>query len=576
MSTERNPKPPSGKRILQGAALLGGAALVSKLIGTVQKIPLQNYAGDEVFGLYSAVYALAVMWMTLAAAGVPTAVSALVAEREAEGDESGAQRIVRWSLGLLCASGLAAFAALQFGAPLFADWMGAQGAEAAIRTSSIALLVAPATAVLRGYRQGQMRMLRPAVSQVADQTARVAFMLVMLAWAVSSGWSAPAVAAAVHGGLAAGAVAGLAAMLWPERSRKDEGVWIPGSGAKKTFSANPGERPTRIVFLPESRKALVRSIIGVALPVAAASVVAPLFGLIDAFTIPRLLQQEGADPAQSLALFGVYNRGIALLQLVLMGAAGAAAALVPALTASRARGGDAADAADKAANALRWAWWLGGAAAIGLALLASPIDVALFADDAGSLAIALLAPAAVFGTVQAVSGGLLQGRGDLRSPAVNLAVAAVFKLALNALLVPAYGITGAAAGMVGAYAAAALLNALSLRQKLAVPSVRLAAAWRPAAALAVMAAAVAAAALTLGALTHGLPARAGALLTALPGVAVGAAVFAGALIAAGAVGPRQWRELPGCAAGSRMDAWLTRLQAAAGRLAPSSPTSREG
>src|SRR4051794_1360653 len=96
-----------GKKALwHGAALLGGAALLSKLIGTLQKIPLQNMAGDEVFGLYSAVYALAVMWMTLASAGIPVAVSVLVAERKAHGDEHGAQRVLRWSLGLLSLSGI--------------------------------------------------------------------------------------------------------------------------------------------------------------------------------------------------------------------------------------------------------------------------------------------------------------------------------------------------------------------------------------------------------------------------------------------------------------------------------------
>jgi O-antigen/teichoic acid export membrane protein len=582
MRMDPNEKHARGQAVLKGAALLGGAALVSKLIGTLQKIPLQNFAGDEVFGLYSAVYAFAVLWMTLAAAGVPTAVSALVAEREADGDELGAQRVVRWSLGLLCASGMLAFIMLQLGARLFAGWMGAPEAASAIRTSSIALLFAPAAAALRGYRQGQMNMLRPAVSQIIEQSARVAFMLIMLGIAVASGWSVSASTAAVHGGLAAGAAAGLILMLWPERPYGGKaGVWIRRREAaagrtSTTPERSDGDNKTkRILYWPESRRSLVKRIISVALPVAAASVVAPLFGLIDAFTIPRLLQREGADSLWAIAQFGVYNRGIALLQLILMAAAGAAAALVPALTAARVRGDDSSTT-ERAAFTLRLAWWFGGAAAVGLALLAAPIDIALFADAKGSAAIALLAPAALFGALQAVSGALLQGRGDLRSPAVNLAAAAVFKLALNAALVPAYGITGAAAAMVAAYAAAALLNALSLRPRLAVPGPRLATAWRSAAALIGMAVAVAATAFALGALTHGLPARAGALLTALPGVAVGVAAFAAGLIAAGAVGPQQWRELPGLSAASRADVWLLRLYAAVRRQSPSSPHSREG
>ncbi len=571
MSTEPSRKS-AGRIVLQGAALLGGAALLSKLIGTLQKIPLQNVGGDEVFGIYSAVNALAVMWITLAAAGVPTAVSALVAEREADGDKFGARRLVRWAFGLMCASGLLAFAALQAGASLFAGWMGVPEAAAAIRSSSIALLFAPAAAVLRGYRQGQMSMVRPAVSQVAEQSARVAFMLVMLILAVQAGWSAPAVAAAVHGGLAAGATAGLAVMLWPERPGRKT-VWFPQTGVKRP-QAEDGKKPVRVVWLPESRFTLVKRILAVALPIAAASAVAPLFGLIDAFQVPGLLQRQGATNASAaIAEFGVYNRGIALLQLILMAASGAASALVPALTAARTRGDAPQQTAERAVFALRISWWLGSAAAIGLAVLAEPINVALFADPAGSSAIVLLAPAALFGTLQAVSSGILQGRGDLRSPAVNLAVAAVFKLALNILLVPAHGIRGAAVAMAAAYGAAALLNALSLRQRLALPGLRAAAAWRPAAALAAMAAAVAAAAFALRALTHGLPARGAALLTALPGVAVGVIVFAAGLIAAGAIGPQQWRALPGCAAGSRADAWLGRLHAVLRRGASASPTS---
>jgi O-antigen/teichoic acid export membrane protein len=210
------------KAIWQGAALLGGAALLSKLIGTLQKIPLQNMAGDEVFGLYSAVYALAVMWMTLASAGIPVAVSVLVAERTAHGDEHGAQRVLRWSLGLLCMSGFIMFCLLWFGSDLFASWMSLESAAPAIRMSSLALLFAPATAVLRGYRQGQMRMLRPAISQLSEQIARVAFMLTALVWAVHASWSPSSTAAAVHGGLAAGAVAGLIAMLWYTGNNRSE------------------------------------------------------------------------------------------------------------------------------------------------------------------------------------------------------------------------------------------------------------------------------------------------------------------------------------------------------------------
>ncbi|MFC4303367.1 polysaccharide biosynthesis protein, partial [Cohnella boryungensis] len=487
---------PGKKALWQGAALLGGAALLSKLIGTLQKIPLQNIAGDEVFGLYSAVYALAVMWMTLAAAGIPVAVSVLVAERTAQGDEQGARRVLRWALLLLIGSGLAMFGLLWAGADVFARWMGQESAAAAIRMSSLALLFAPATAVLRGDSQGRMNMLRPAVSQLVEQTARVAFMLGALLLAVDAAWSPSSTAAAVHGGLAAGALAGLAVMLiFAARAGERRPLSLSAVGLRKNYAEGGTVRPAvRPVTLPESRPALVKKIVRVAIPVAVASVVAPLFGLIDAFSIPRLLQEDGGEGAWTMTQFGVYNRGVALLQLIIMGAAGAAAAIVPALTTDRARGDDGAFVS-RAVFAMRFAWWLGCAAAVGLALLAGPINTALFGDDSGTAAMALVALAAAGGTLQAVSAALLQGMGAMRAPAVNLAAAALFKLSLNVALVPAYGIEGAAAAMAAAYAIAALLNALSLRQRVRLPAPRAQLAWRSGAALAAMAAAVALAAL---------------------------------------------------------------------------------
>jgi O-antigen/teichoic acid export membrane protein len=236
-----------------------------------------------------------------------------------------------------------------------------------------------------------------------------------------------------------------------------------------------------------------------------------------------------------------------------MAAGGASGALVPALTAARTRG-DLSEQRQQAAFAQRLGWWFGGAAAVGLALLARPVNISLFADANGTTAMAIMAFAALFGTLQAVSASLLQGLGDLRSPALHLAAAVLVKAALNALLAPSLGIDGAAASALAAYGLAALLNALALRRRLpqqaaaaratAAAGSASRAALRLALALAAMAAAVALLAALLDLLTRGLTPRASALLTALPCIAAGALVFAAALVATGALAPRDWRALP--------------------------------
>ncbi len=79
----------SKRLLMNGVVLMAGAALLSKLIGVFQKIPLQNLAGDRVFGIYNAVYPFYQLAAVLATAGLPTAVSLLIAERLRKGMRHG-------------------------------------------------------------------------------------------------------------------------------------------------------------------------------------------------------------------------------------------------------------------------------------------------------------------------------------------------------------------------------------------------------------------------------------------------------------------------------------------------------
>ena len=88
----------------------GGGYAVSKVIGTLQKIPLQNVAGDRVFGIYNAVYPFYQLLLVMVTAGFPVAVSLLVAQHEAVGDRMGARHVLKASVLLLAVSGLAGFA----------------------------------------------------------------------------------------------------------------------------------------------------------------------------------------------------------------------------------------------------------------------------------------------------------------------------------------------------------------------------------------------------------------------------------------------------------------------------------
>ncbi|CAM4517396.1 O-antigen/teichoic acid export membrane protein [Paenibacillus endophyticus] len=529
--------------LASGVVLMAGAALLSKLIGVFQKIPLQNLAGDRVFGIYNAVYPFYQLAAVLATAGLPTAVSLLIAERLRKGnDPEGVRRTLYAALLLLGVTGIVAFGLMWSGAETTAGWIGDSDTAGAIRSVSFALLLSPFVAALRGYAQGLGRMGLSAASQVVEQMIRVGTMLLVLALSWSAGWEESTIAAGVMSGSAFGACAALVVLgLQSWRARRREKL-SPQAGLLR---------------------AEMKKLAMIALPVALGAAVVPVLGVVDAFMVPRLLQEGGATEAESMSLFGIYSRAQPLVQLVVMVAGAAAAALVPGLVLARMRGAYS-QLRVQLSFAERASWAIGAAAALGLVMLAEPLNRMLYQDSAGTFSFALVGCTALAGSVNAITAPVLQGLGAVRVPAVLLLVAALLKGVFNAVLVPLYGIEGAASAGIAALTAAALLGTLAVRFKAAEAGASLAGSWgarrgagegrRPllgsaaagtALALAVMAAALAVAERALGAALGGLPPRAAAAALALTCVAVGACAFGAAALRGGAVSARELRALPG-------------------------------
>lgn len=68
------------KTFVKGAAILTITTFLSKLLGSFFQIPLQNIAGDEVLGIFRLVFPVYMIALTLSVAGVPLAISKLIAE----------------------------------------------------------------------------------------------------------------------------------------------------------------------------------------------------------------------------------------------------------------------------------------------------------------------------------------------------------------------------------------------------------------------------------------------------------------------------------------------------------------
>ncbi|TCZ70527.1 polysaccharide biosynthesis protein, partial [Paenibacillus albiflavus] len=409
-------------KLLKGAAILSLAAVISKLIGTMQKIPLQNIAGDEVFGLYNATYPFYLFLIFLATAGIPTAIALLVAERAAEGDHLGARLVTKASVWVMLASGLLFFGFMYFGADLLARFIGVAGTASSLRSIAWAMILVPVMSALRGHFQGYQDMIPSAVSQVVEQIVRVAMMVVLLLWLVHLQASPERIAAGALFGSVAGAAAGLLIILyawykWSRRIRKDE-------------EHNNKHKPSvgRSPLQAEHTGALIRRIVRIAIPICLGTITVPLLNMVDTFTMPRLLHTVHLNTEEAMRQFGLFNHGQPLVQLVSMIAASVGAAIVPALSEAS---GNATLARSRAQAAMQAAWLIGLPSAAGLALTAQPVNVMLFTDAEGSFTMAVLGITALFSTLAVISTSVLNGLGEIRGPAVAMLAAVAVKIIGN-------------------------------------------------------------------------------------------------------------------------------------------------
>lgn len=600
-------QPSTASRLLQGAFVLALAAIMSKVIGAFQKIPLQNLGGDGVFGIYNTVYPFYMMIITIAAAGLPAAISKFVAEENALGRPEEGRRIALLSSALLGGIGLVMAALMYAGAPLLAKIIGNSHVAASIRTASLALLFVPLMTGLRGYFQGLQQMVPTAVSQVLEQTVRVTVMIVLLLWLLRKEASLETIAAGAMLGSAAGGIAGLLVMLYfwyrhrlkaadrsgPISIRSRAGRWKenPAQGQMETITSldavehatgqkalNEGGEQAAQASLSDGQAMIdgredagtqhkrsnaewVRILMAYAIPVCLGSLAVPLMNLVDTFTVPRLLQREGLDEIGAMVDFGIYNRGLPLVQMVTMLATSLSVLFIPAMAEARLKGGPEA-VRQQAGMALRWFWLIGLAASAGLAVLAEPINRMLYGDAAGTEALRYMALTAAGSTVSIIAAALLQGLGAVRAPAFSMLAAAGVKALLNVLLVPALGISGAALAGAAAYMLAAGLNVALLARRSAMRPATGAALAKPALVIAAMGVAAAVTAWAAEAVLGGVGIAADRRLAAtgisLLGMAAGIAVFVLAAARTGLLTAAELASVP--KVGARLAAILRRLR----------------
>ncbi len=459
----------SKKTFVKGAAILGIAGIIVKILGAVFRIPLGNMVSESSMAYYQPAYYIYTFFVVIATSGIPVAISRLVSEQATIGNYREAHRTFKISLYLMLTIGVGFFIVLFFWAEPLARLLHAPNARYPMMVIAPALIFVPLVAAFRGYFQGFQNMKPTAFSEVVEQVFRVVFGLLLAYFLFNSakdvfdGASENIQTAADIKG-AMGAVSGatigsFAGLIF---------IMVIYAMSKKGFRHKMEHSKEKD---HQRARTILKNILIIAVPITIGASVMPIMNMVEVPIINSRLLASGWTAEEADVLYGTFSGYIvSLINLPQVLTAAMAMSLVP-LIASVYKIGDWEHLRHNTQLGLRVSMMIGLPAALGMAALSKPIILLLYpakplVADTAATSLTILAIGVVFLSIVQTLTAVLQGVGRQMVPVVNLAIAIVIKIILTYWLVaiPWLNIKGAAIATVVAYFVTAVLDIMATRK----------------------------------------------------------------------------------------------------------------
>lgn len=437
-------KSQKSKRIVSGAALLLIGSVVAKMLGALYRIPLTNVLGAEGMGMYQLVFPVYALFMVLATAGIPTALSRTVAEKRATGDSTkkylSVSMLALFLLGLIFATIMAVFS------KFLAQKQGNADTYPGFLIIAPAIVCVCVISGFRGWFQGEMYMLPTALSNVVEQVVKLAVGL-GLSYALAKRGVVYAVCGALLG-VTVSEIASVLYMLLTYLVRSAKQKKEHALTARVAVERAEGDGAKRARF--RITKVEAKGILHVALPIAAVSVLMPLSSFFDSVIVVNMLKVFGLEKSVATAQYGIISGPVnSLINMPVVAIMSLAVAIVPSVSASRVTR-DIDGVMLKSSLCVRLAYLLGIPFAFYLAVFAKNVIGALYPDlsyDSAIVAVNVLritAANVVFLSTMQIYVSLLQALDKTKYAVLSLVCAIIVKIVLGVVLTRYIGINGAA------------------------------------------------------------------------------------------------------------------------------------
>ncbi|MGI6178126.1 MAG: putative polysaccharide biosynthesis protein [Eubacterium sp.] len=443
----------SSRKVLKGAAIIGVSGVIVKILGACFRIPLTNWIGADGMSYYGYAYQIYGTLVILATAGIPVAISRLVAENISRKQYRNAHRVFQTSLIIMTVLGAVLFSICFFFAGPITRTLGNPGAFSAVRAVAPALFFVSVLSTFRGYFQGRQNMNPTAISEIVEQLVRVIVGLSLAYSLLDTSLEKTAAGAAF--GATAGSIAALVIIVV---------IFFMNIKVIRL-------KISRGLDNVESYGDIAKKIAAISIPIIIGSMIMPIMNLTDTIIVMRRLQSTGFSYEESRHLYGLISGYCStLIGLPQIFTQAVAISLVPAISSAR-----AVDDADRVrvntSLGYRLTMIMAFPCALGIFALAKPILLLLYRSRPGEAAEAaptlmIMAIGVIGLAISQTSTGVLQAIGKQTLPVYHLLFGMVAKVVLTYILVGinSLNIKGAAISTLVAYAISFILNNISVRK----------------------------------------------------------------------------------------------------------------
>ena len=416
---------------VNGALFTIIAILVTKLLGLFYVVPFYSLIGVQGGALYGYAYSVYAFFISLSSAGLPLAISRVIAEYNTSGNYDARDRSFFLAKKISFIFSIVSFLLINIFAKTIAYVVlgkvtgGNSISDVAfvIRVVSTAILIVPVLSVYRGYFQGFKYMEAPSFSQILEQLVRVCVILLgsFLSLKIFSSTLANTVGIAVF----SATIAALTSYFYLIKKLINN---------KRKFRKSVPE-----IKVPVSDRTIVKKIFYYALPLVLIDLSKSIYGIIDVLTVVKALLKIGSySISEAEGIVSMLSTwGIKFNYVIVAVSAGIVTSMVPSLTELIEK--KSAKISDEINRVISLCLFFTVPMTLGIAVLSKPIWFFFYGtSDIGPGLLSYLIFSGFFGSLFVILVTIIQLFNDYKWLIISLIVGVFIKVSFNFPLIASF------------------------------------------------------------------------------------------------------------------------------------------